>query len=178
MLVGYLLSTQGDRMSFSHGVETRLPFLDPNVINWACSLPANLKLKNEVNEKYILKQSFKNVIPETVLTKAKYPYRSPDAAAFLHSKNPPDYLSAILSEEELRKIGFVNSDFVIKLVEKLKNTPSNHISHRENQTFIFLLSTVLLCHNLLLNPLQKSSSVFIKKLLIRKIDGRVLEPVL
>jgi asparagine synthase (glutamine-hydrolysing) len=35
LLAGYLLSSQGDRMSFAHGVETRMPFLDPNLVQWA-----------------------------------------------------------------------------------------------------------------------------------------------
>ena len=175
MLAGYLLSTQGDRMSFAHSVETRLPFLDPKVVQWACSLPTDLKLKNDIHEKYILKQSFKNDIPKSIITKAKYPYRSPDVAVFLHSPNPPEYLSLILSEEELKKVNFINFGFAVKLIEKLKNTPQAQISHRENQAFIFLLSTVLLYHNFVINPVHSSSGKLVKKLLCRKIDGRYVK---
>ncbi len=172
MLAGYLLSTQGDRMSFSHGVESRLPFLDPNVVNFACSLPIDLKLRNDVEEKYILKQAFKGCIPKSVIEKSKHAYRSPDAAAFLHTDKPIDYLSCVLSENELKKIDFINSDFVLKLIEKLKNTPKNQISHRENQTFIFLLSTVLLYKNFIKSSMYKPSKPVVEKLLKRKIDGR------
>ena len=49
LLAGYLLSTQGDRMSFANGVENRLPFLDPNVVLFANSLAEDLKLTDDLN---------------------------------------------------------------------------------------------------------------------------------
>ena len=44
-LGNYLLSSQGDRMLMSHSVEGRYPFLDRRVIEFACSVPAKMKLR-------------------------------------------------------------------------------------------------------------------------------------
>ena len=54
-LSGYLLSSQGDRMSMAHSVEGRYPFLDHRLIEFASDLPSNLKIKG-LNEKYVLKE--------------------------------------------------------------------------------------------------------------------------
>ena len=175
LLSGYLLSTQGDRMSFSSGVESRLPFLDVNVVKWANSLPLELKLKDYREEKYILKKSFKGFLQDSILTKNKHPYRAPDASAFLHNDNPPDYLSLVLSKEELGKIDFINSDFAIKLIEKLKTTPKAQISNRENQAFIFLLSTVLINNDFIKQPSYIPGSI--DELLVKRIDGRKVKVV-
>ncbi len=177
MLAGYLLSTQGDRMSFAHGVETRLPFLDFNVINWASSLPVELRLKDNSYEKYILRKSFRNKLPESILNKQKKPYRAPDASSFLHLDKKPEYLDSVLSKEELKKITFVNTDFALNLVDKLVSLSPEQISQRENQTFVFLLSIVLLYRNFVINLFELPNSEISNKLLVKKVDGRALQTV-
>ena len=46
LLSGYLLSSQGDRMSMAHSIEGRYPFLDHNVIELFSRMPDDIKLKN------------------------------------------------------------------------------------------------------------------------------------
>ncbi|MEM7129852.1 MAG: asparagine synthase (glutamine-hydrolyzing) [Chloroflexota bacterium] len=175
LLAGYLLSSQGDRMSFAHGVETRMPFLDPNVVHWAWSLPTGLKLNDDNDEKYILKQTFAEKLPQAILQRAKQPYRAPDAAAFLQEQ-PPDYLEAILSEQELKKLGFVNLDFAQRLVQKVRRTSPERISQRENQAFVFLLSLALLHRQMIVQPPAKPCASSIEDILVRRIDGRSYSP--
>jgi len=52
LLPGYILSSQGDRVAMAHGVEGRYPFLDPDVVAFAATLPPALKMK-VLNEKYL-----------------------------------------------------------------------------------------------------------------------------
>jgi asparagine synthase (glutamine-hydrolysing) len=144
LLAGYLLSSQGDRMSLAHGVEGRSPFLDANVVNFAHSLPQAFKLKDYQQEKYILKQAFKNELPSSILQQPKQPYRAPDAVAFL-TGTPPDYLDLILSTDKLNELGFIDVRFCQQLLKKLTANPMA-ISPRENQAFIQLLSVALLQH--------------------------------
>lgn len=170
LLGGYLLSTQGDRMSFANGVESRMPFLDPNVVHLAWALPTALKL-NGHDEKYILKRAFADVLPPHIIKKPKQPYRAPDAQAFL-TENAPDYLELLLSENELQKVGVINSKFAHRLYAKLKNSTPDRISQRENQTFIFLLSLVLLHNQFIENPRAVPAPESIDGVLVRRIDGR------
>lgn len=140
LLPGYLLSTQGERMSLAHGVENRCPFLDPDIFALATSI--NLKFDDGFNEKRLLREAFRSRLPDKIIDKRKFPYRAPDTAAFAAAR--PDYLDLLLSEDELRKISFLNGKFAQRLANKVLSKPASEVSTKENQTFFFLLSTCLL----------------------------------
>lgn len=140
LLPGYLLSTQGDRMSLAHGVENRCPFLDPSIINFSSHV--NLKFDDGFNEKYLLKEAFQARLPKQIIKKSKFPYRAPDSSAFINYR--PDYLDLLFSDTELKKLEFLDLNFTKQFVQKIFSSPSNQISTKENQTFIFLLSLALL----------------------------------
>jgi asparagine synthase (glutamine-hydrolysing) len=57
-----------DRNSMAHSVEARLPFLDYQLVELAHSLPDEWKLRGPWN-KYLLRESMKNKIPENVRTR-------------------------------------------------------------------------------------------------------------
>ena len=140
LLPGYLLSTQGDRMSLAHGVENRCPFLDPSIVNFSSHV--NLKFDDGFNEKYLLKKAFQAKLPKKIIEKNKFPYRAPDSSAFVNCR--PDYLDLLFSDTELKNLGFLDLNFTKQFVQKIFSTPSNQISTKENQTFVFLLSLALL----------------------------------
>ncbi|NDV85379.1 asparagine synthase (glutamine-hydrolyzing) [Aurantimonas aggregata] len=140
LLPGYLLSTQGERMSLAHGVENRCPFLDPDIVALASSL--NLKFDDGFREKRLLREAFRDRLPDRIVDKPKFPYRAPDGAAFAAVR--PDYLDLVLSPEELGKIPFLDSRFAQRLATKVLTKPACEISTKENQTFLFLLSISLL----------------------------------
>ena len=81
LLPGYILASQGDRMLMANSVEGRFPFLDRDVVDFANSLPARHKLFG-LDEKFLLKVAFADLIPEEIRYRAKQPYRAPDAASF------------------------------------------------------------------------------------------------
>ncbi len=165
LLHGYLLSTQGDRMTFAHGVEARCPFLDPDLFDLSKSLPQSLKLSSQGVEKTILKTAYKDSLPQFVLDKPKQPYRAPDAKAFLESGS--DYLDSVLSEVELGKLDFIDAKFANRLLSKLMKSDTSNISHREDQAFLLLLSTSLIVQSFIKHrpPRQKLN-------LVRSIDLR------
>ncbi len=78
---GYLLSSQGDRMMMANSVEGRFPFLDHNLIEFTASIPPNQKIFG-LNEKYILKKAFQDIIPESITARDKQPYRAPVSEIF------------------------------------------------------------------------------------------------
>jgi len=170
LLPGYLLSTQGDRMSMAHGVEGRCPFLDHQVVEWATRLPQELKLSTQLDEKWILKQAFADVLTTGVLAKPKQPYRAPDVSAFIGSTEA-DYVDALLSEQELAKIPMLDSTFCRQFLAKVRGAPTGAIGQRENQAFTLLLSVALL-HRYFIKreyPRHHRSIHF-----VRRIDGRAV----
>jgi len=139
LLAGYLLSTQGERMSLAHGVENRCPFLDPDVLELAASV--NLRFDDGFEEKRLLRNAFRDRLPASVVDQRKFPYRAPDSAAFADCR--PDYLELLLSDAELAKIPFLDARFAKALTAKIMKTAPAEISTKENQAFIFLLCMVL-----------------------------------
>jgi asparagine synthase (glutamine-hydrolysing) len=65
-----------DRMSMAHSLEVRAPILDHPVIEFAASLPAELKY-NRGEKKYILKQAFRKVLPPEVMYRKKMGFSVP-----------------------------------------------------------------------------------------------------
>ncbi|MDM5176108.1 asparagine synthase (glutamine-hydrolyzing) [Massilia sp. DJPM01] len=169
LLSGYLLSTQGERMSLAHGVENRCPFLDPDVVNLAASV--NLKFDDGSNEKYLIKKAFENRIPASIISKHKHPYRAPDSAAF--AQHRPDYLELLLSESELKKMPYLDIGFAKALTKKIFSSDPASISTRENQAFIYLLSSAMLDRQFVRREgLPDIDVARIEKVLVRAVDQR------
>ena len=96
LLPGYILSSQGDRMAMANSIEGRFPFLDHRVVEFAASIPPNLKLKR-LREKHILRQGAEGLLPSGILNREKQPYRAPDYAAFFPEGKSFDYVQEALS---------------------------------------------------------------------------------
>ncbi len=59
-----------DRMSMAHSLEVRPPFLDHRIVEFAASLPLELKIKG-FNQKFILRELMRDKLPKSVLTRPK-----------------------------------------------------------------------------------------------------------
>lgn len=59
-----------DRMASAHGLTAHVPFLVPDVAQYALQIPAKYKLHGKV-EKWILRQAASNLLPERVLNRRK-----------------------------------------------------------------------------------------------------------
>lgn len=65
-----------DRMSMAHSLEVRAPLLDYRVMEFAASLPSRLKIKGR-EKKYILKKTFRGILPDSVLDRRKHGFTVP-----------------------------------------------------------------------------------------------------
>jgi len=57
-----------DRMSMAHGLESRVPFLDHQLVEFVATIPSNIKFENG-NLKHLLKTTFKDVLPDNILNR-------------------------------------------------------------------------------------------------------------
>ncbi len=146
LLPGYILSSQGDRMSMAHSVEGRFPFLDHRVIEFAVRLPPQLRMK-ALNEKYLLKRAAGHLVPESVSKRPKQPYRAPDAHSLFDPQSGRarcDFIDDLLSPSRLRNSGLFDAVAVGKLAEKART--GKVIGARDNMALVGILSTQLLIH--------------------------------
>lgn len=65
-----------DKTSMAWAVETRVPFLDHRLVEYVANIPSQYKLRGD-NEKFILKESFINVLPSEIIERKKKPFPFP-----------------------------------------------------------------------------------------------------
>jgi asparagine synthase (glutamine-hydrolysing) len=146
-LPGYLLSSQGDRMAMAHSVEGRYPFLDYRVVEFASQLPDRLKLR-VLNEKYLLKEICKGMIPESILRRVKQPYRAPDGRCFFGDGAPP-YVSELTSVAKVSAAGVFDPQAVGALVAKFNAGKANSV--KDDMALVGVLSSQILAQEFV-NP--------------------------
>ena len=145
---GYLLSSQGDRMMMGNSVEGRFPYLDHNVIEYANQLPPEMKIK-VLNEKYILKETFRDLLPEMITNRPKQPYRAPIGQTFL-SEESPELIRELLDKTKLKEYGYFNPSPCKRLLKQMKQ-PGKNISEKDDMALAALVSVQLLHYHFIEN---------------------------
>jgi asparagine synthase (glutamine-hydrolysing) len=105
--------TKVDRMSMAHSIESRVPILDHEVVAFATSLPAHLKILNG-ERKRVLKRMAARILPPDVLTRRKQGFGVPLATWFRTSLK--DLVVATLQSPRARQRGYFKPAFVDRLV--------------------------------------------------------------
>ncbi len=121
-----------DRLTMAHSVEARVPYLDPRLVHFANRMPSRYKLHGN-NEKYILRQAMKGILPEEILGRRKQGLGTPLIPWFKGGMF--DVARDLLSPANLRERGY----FEPQAVERLFGTARNHTLHREDLGKLFKL---------------------------------------
>ncbi|MGH8229588.1 MAG: asparagine synthase (glutamine-hydrolyzing) [Steroidobacteraceae bacterium] len=141
LLQGYLLSSQGDRVSTANSVEGRVPYLDHRVIELVNALSPRYKLR-ALREKVLLRKALEGLVPQGILARVKQPYRAPDCRSFFEDGRPLPYVEELLSASNLRRTGYFDAGAVGRLVEKCRT--GRALGAGDNMAFVGMLSTLLL----------------------------------
>ncbi len=118
--------TKVDRAAMAVSLETRAPFLDPRVGQFAASIPVEYKLKGK-SGKVILKEAMKDLLPHEILHRPKKGFGIPIAEWLKGRLNP--LMHDMLSPERLNKQGLFNADYVQKLIKEHETGTASH--HKE-----------------------------------------------
>jgi asparagine synthase (glutamine-hydrolysing) len=123
----------GDAISMSASIESRLPFMDINLVEFSFKLPYHFKMKNGLG-KYIHRVSMKNIVPDFIIENPiKFGFNTPLSQHFLSLDS--DANKMLLSEKCLSR-GIFDRDGLKVLIE-------NHIAkNRNNSTMLFRLLSV------------------------------------
>ncbi len=147
----YLLNSQGDRVMMGHSVEGRVPFLDHRLIELAATIPPKFKIRL-LEEKFILKRAFAEILPPAIANRPKKPYRAPIAACFMPGK---DNLGAeLMRREALEKTGFANAAAFERLMQKA-GPEGNTLSER-NEMAVATMASLQLLHHQFVTDFQPS----------------------
>ena len=116
-----------DKLSMAHSLETRVPFLDNDLVNFAMQVPNKLKLKRpfkRVNEndllekkknlggKLVLRKSLEKYLDEKIINSKKQGFSSPDASWF--KGESMEYINKNL----LKKSAIFNQSIVKEIIDE------------------------------------------------------------
>ena len=107
-----------DQMSMSASIESRVPFLDHELVEFACKLPRHFKLQG-LQTKRILRKSLGHTIPAGIVTRSKKGFPTPIKQWF----RGPFYASLeslLLSPDSLIQ-SYIQPEFTRQLLTRHKN---------------------------------------------------------
>ena len=137
LLAGYLLCSQGERMTMANSVEGRYPFLDHNVAGLSSRIDPTLKMRG-LREKFVLKQAFRDELPREIFTRTKQPYQAPNREVFFHDTEPGQTVQEYFS----RGSALFDRQGIDRLLSKCAT--SRTLGFRDNSAFMGVLSTLII----------------------------------
>jgi len=102
-LPGLQLQAKGARVAALAGLDVRYPFLDEEVVAFACGLHPRWKLRR-LRDKYLLRQVAQRWLPRDIAWRPKRDFVAPFDTLF--SEDAPPSVSELLSEAALRRTGY------------------------------------------------------------------------
>ena len=127
-----------DKLSMAHGLETRVPFLDNDLVDFAMRVPVNQKLGNlaevvRINEnepglktekyyqntrdgKLLLRKAMRRYVPEEITSRPKQGFSAPDASWF--KGESIDYIRRTVLSDRARMYEFLDRSAVEGLVNE------------------------------------------------------------
>ena len=115
--------TKVDRMSMAHSIESRVPLLDNEVIDFAATLPAHFKIKNG-RRKHILKQTLQPLLPAGILDRRKQGFGVPLGNWFRGGLT--GLFSDVLDAPRTRQRGYFEPRFVTRLLREHLSGQRDH----------------------------------------------------
>lgn len=138
-----------DKLSMAHGLETRVPFLDNDLVDFACHVPVGMKLGNlgdvvRLNEnepgsktqkyfektrdgKLILRKVMERYVPEVITGAVKQGFSAPDASWF--KGDSLDYVRRVLFSGKAGIYDYLEREAVRELVQ-------DHLDGRINRRLL------------------------------------------
>lgn len=147
-LCNYILGTLGDGCEMSASVEGRLPFLDHRLFEYAARMPMQMKIKDNVNEKFVLKEAARPYITEHVYQRQKHPFQAPPLTRFF-TKSEFSQIYDELTSRDFMSMGVFNRNAVSALLTKL---PSMSILEQTAyEPVVMLMLTIYYMNQRLMN---------------------------
>jgi len=138
LLHGYLLSSQGDRMSMAHSVESRYPFLGKAFVRDMAMISDHQKTFG-VRSKDLFREAMKGLLPHEIVFRPKVAYQAPEAKCFLSSSHITE--QAIFLNDSCGSTGLICKESLMALNSKITNEfSSERLGFRENMAYVMCMS--------------------------------------
>jgi asparagine synthase (glutamine-hydrolysing) len=126
----------------AHSVESRHPFLDYRLVEFANRLPTSLKLRG-LKDKYLLRKLGREFLPDEIWRRPKRPYRAPIHKSFF-CPGAPEWVRDMLSPRVIKSAGLFKPAAVEQLTRKLLGGAS--LGETDDMALAGILSAQLVHH--------------------------------
>ncbi|MDA2935705.1 asparagine synthase (glutamine-hydrolyzing) [Patescibacteria group bacterium AH-259-L05] len=131
-----------DKLSMAHSLESRVPFMDNDLVEFAMKIPVKLKLRNlnkvikaDENElqryltrtrdgKIILRKAMSRYVPSHITNQIKQGFSAPDATWFRGESI--DYISDLLLNKNAKIYNYFQPTFVENIINEHVSGKTNH----------------------------------------------------
>jgi asparagine synthase (glutamine-hydrolysing) len=120
------LLVKTDRMTMANSLEARCPFLDQQLLEFACAIPSELKLRG-MTTKYILKRALKDIVLQEIIDRKKHGFGVPVGQWFRTSLK--SYLHETLLSREALARGYFHEATLRRLIAEHESGKRDH-GHR------------------------------------------------
>jgi asparagine synthase (glutamine-hydrolysing) len=118
-----LLLARGDKMSMAVSLEARVPLLDHKLVEFAASLPPNLKVKG-LTRKYLLKKVSEAWLPPEIIHRKKQGFPLP--LSLWLRKDARSFARDVLSNDAVRRRGLFDPACVETLIREHESGFADH----------------------------------------------------
>ena len=137
------LLMKGDKMTMAASLEARIPLLDDKLIEYAASIPSNIKVR-PFKAKYLLKQAYADFLPSNILTRKKMGFNVPTGVWFRGEQR--HLITSLLLSDRARSRGLFNEACVARMLRE-------HLEGKTNyQAQLFTLASLELWFRVFIDP--------------------------
>jgi asparagine synthase (glutamine-hydrolysing) len=106
--------TKVDRMSMAHSIEARVPLLDHKLVEFAATIPPELKLRDNTT-KYIFKKAMAGILPDEILHRPKRGFAIPLGRWFRGQLST--YMRDLLLSRNSMERGLFRQSYIERLIQ-------------------------------------------------------------
>jgi asparagine synthase (glutamine-hydrolysing) len=137
------LLTKVDVASMANSLESRSPFLDHRLVEFAATIPTEYKLHG-FRTKHVLRETFKDILPPEIAKRKKMGFGVPIARWFREELR--DFAKDILLSKEARERGYFRREPIEDLIDE-------HVDGREDNAYkLWCLLLFELWHRKFIDP--------------------------
>jgi len=112
-----------DKTSMAVSVETRVPFMDVELMRLAARIPEHYKLRGATT-KYVLKKAMERYLPPSVLYRSKTGFGAPLRQWIAEDLHEP--IEVLLGKKRLEERGLLNPAVVARLLDENRRNEADH----------------------------------------------------
>ena len=115
-----------DKMTMASSLECRVPLLDHELVELAARIPSDIRIRRG-RLKYIMKKALADLLPDSILNRAKRGFGAP-VGAWIRKQLAPA-MRALLSEDAVESRGLLRWSAVRTVIEGHQSSQEDHTDH-------------------------------------------------